>query len=162
MLESIAESIVGTPFNVWIESTAWLWPLMEIFHFIGLSLLLGALLIIDLRMAGHFRALNPAAVHKLLPWVLIGFTINLVTGTVFVWGDPMRYAVNIGFQIKMLLILVAGVNAFVYKWKISPVMHTWHQDEAPPALAKVVAYASIVTWTGVLLLGRLIPYIGTG
>ena len=162
MLESLAESIVGTPINLWILDSVWLWPLMEIVHFIGLSLLLGALLIIDLRMAGHFRSLNPAAVHKLLPWVLIGFTLNLITGILFVCGDPVRYAVNIGFQIKMLLIVVAGVNALVYKWKISPVMHTWHQDEAPTALAKAVAYASIATWTGVLLLGRLIPYIGTG
>lgn len=161
-LESMAESIVGTPLNLWIESTVWLWPLMEIIHFIGLSLLLGSLLVIDLRMAGHFRSLNPGAVHKLLPLVLIGFGLNLVTGVLFFWGDPTRYSINIGFQIKMLLVVVAGINALIYKWKIDPVMHTWDINDDPPALAKAVAYASIGTWTGVLLLGRLIPYVGTG
>ena len=61
MLESFAESIVGGLLNEWILSIYWLWPFMETVHFFGLSLLLGGLIVIDLRMAGHFKALNPAA-----------------------------------------------------------------------------------------------------
>ena len=162
MLESLAQTIEGTPLNVWILDTYWLWPLMEIIHFIGLSLLIGSLLVIDLRMAGHFRSLNPSATHKLLPWVFIGFGVNLVTGILFFWGDPMRYSINVGFQIKMLLVLLAGINALIYYWKIHPVMNDWDPDADPTTLAKAVAYTSIGTWTGVLLLGRLIPYVGTG
>jgi len=55
-VEAFAESIVGGSLNLWIQETYWLWPVMEISHFIGLSLLLGGLLVIDLRMAGHFRS----------------------------------------------------------------------------------------------------------
>jgi hypothetical protein len=135
---------------------------MEIIHFIGLSLLLGGLLVIDLRMAGHFRSLNPSATHKLLPVVFIGFGLNLITGLLFFCGDPLRYAVNISFQIKLVLIILAGLNALLFYWKISPVMHTWDPAAPSPASAKFVAYGSLTLWTGVLLCGRLIPYVGTG
>jgi len=162
MLESFARSIVGSPLNTWVQSVSWLWPLMEIIHFIGLSLLLGALLVIDLRMAGYFRSLSPAATHKLLPWVFTGFGLNLVTGILFFYGDPMRYSANVGFQLKMLLIFVAGINALVYYWKIRPALHNWDADGGPPVLWKAVAWTSLLAWTGVLLLGRLIPYIGSG
>ena len=162
MLESIAVSIVDGPLNQWIQATYWLWPIMEIIHFIGLSLLLGGLIVIDLRMAGHFKALNPEATHKLLPLVLIGFGLNLVTGVLFFYGDPMRYSINIGFQIKMTLVALAGLNALFYYWKLRPVMPTWDADALSPPIAKFVAYASLGLWTGVLLCGRLIPYVGTG
>jgi hypothetical protein len=162
MWESLARSIEGGAIHHWVQSSAWLWPSLEIIHFIGLSLLLGALLVIDLRMAGYFRSLNPAATHKLLPVAFIGFALNLVTGVLFFCGDPIRYAENIGFRIKMLLVILAGINALVYAWKVKPVMHTWNANASSPPLAKAVAYSSLGVWTGVLLLGRLIPYIGSG
>ncbi len=161
-MEALAESVVGGPLNSWIQATYWLWPVLEITHFMGLSLLLGGLLVIDLRMAGHFRAFDPATTRKFLPLVLIGFGLNLFTGLLFFYGDPLRYAVNIGFQIKLGLVLVAGLNAGLYHWKVSPLMQAWNVNTVSPAIAKCVAYTSLLVWTGVLLCGRLIPYLGTG
>lgn len=161
-MEAFAQSIEGGVVYTWVTSVYWLWPLMETIHFVGLSLLLGGLIVIDARLAGFFRGVNIAATHKLLPWVFIGFGLNLTTGALFFFGDPMRYAINIGFQMKMVLVLVAGLNALWFWWKINPVMYTWEPDADPPALAKVIAWVSLISWTGVLLLGRLIPYVGTG
>lgn len=161
-MEAFVESIVGGSLNSWIQETYWLWPVMEISHFIGLSLLFGGLLVIDLRMAGHFRSFDPAATHRLLSFVLVGFGINLTTGILFFYGDPMRYSVNIGFQIKMGLVLLAGLNAALYYWKVSPIMHGWDATTPSPPIAKLVAYTSLALWAGVLLCGRLIPYVGTG
>ena len=162
MWDSFAEFVDGGAINTWVQSSEWLWPSLEILHFIGLSLLLGSLLLIDLRMAGHIRALSPAAAHKLLPCALLGFALLLVTGVLFFCGDPLRYAANIGFRFKMLLVIFAGINALVYAWQIKPLMPRWDIHVQPPLLAKVVAYSSLAVWTAVLLLGRLIPYIGTG
>ncbi len=78
------------------------------------------------------------------------------------FGDPARYAANIGFRWKMVLVLIAGLNALWFYWKINPVMRSWEAHGNTPALAKVIAFVSLGVWTGVLLLGRLIPYIGTG
>jgi hypothetical protein len=162
MIESFSLAVAETSLSQWILVTYWLWPVLEIIHFVGLSLLLGGLIIIDLRMAGHFRSLNLSATHQLLPMVFIGFALNLITGVLFFIGDPMRYSINIGFQIKMILIMIAGLNALLYYWKINPHIHSWDPAANPPALAKTVAYVSLITWTGVLLCGRLIPYVGTG
>ena len=162
MTESIVSWIEGGTLNTWVLGSSWIWPTMETLHFIGLSLMLGALLVIDLRLAGYFRKIDILVTHKLLPWVFVGFGINLVTGVLFFFGDPGRYAINIGFQIKMVLVLLAGLNALWFYWKINPVMKSWEPNGNTPALAKTIAWVSLGTWFGVLLLGRLIPYVGTG
>lgn len=59
MLTAFANFALDSALNQWIANTFWLWPVLEILHFMGLSLLLGGLLLIDLRVAGHFRALHP-------------------------------------------------------------------------------------------------------
>ena len=102
MIQTLVQAIEGTAINNWVLATSWLWPLMEILHFVGLTLLLGALLIVDLRLAGFIREMNISTTHRLLPWAIVGFSINLVTGVLFFLGDPGRYAVNIGFQMKMV------------------------------------------------------------
>lgn len=162
MTEALVQAIEGSTINTWILATSWLWPLMEIIHFIGLSLLLGAMLIVDLRLAGFLRSMNVMATHRLLPWATSGFALNLVTGVLFFLGDPGRYAINVGFQIKMVLVLIAGLNALWFVLKINPRMASWSPHGDTPGLAKVIAYVSLGAWFGVLLLGRLIPYVGTG
>ena len=74
----------------------------------------------------------------------------------------MRYAINIGFQFKMGLIVLAGLNALWYWWKLHDEMSSWAPDINPPLVAKTIAIVSLGCWTGVLLLGRPIPYVGTG
>jgi len=161
-MQGFVQAVEGSAINQWVMGSAWVWPVLEILHFIGLSLLLGALLVIDLRMAGFFRRINVAATHKMLPWVFIGFGINLTTGFLFVMGDPARYTANIGFRWKMVLVLIAGLNALWFWLKVNSDMKNWEPHADTPAVAKIIAWVSLGCWFGVLLLGRLIPYIGTG
>lgn len=162
MLESLTSLIIDSPLNQWILDTYWLWPVLEIVHFFGLSLLLGGLIIIDLRLMGYFRSLNLEATHNLVSLVISGFGLNLITGALFFFGDPMRYSINIGFQIKMGLVILAGLNTLFYFWKIKPLLANWSANSDTPIPAKVIGLISLLTWTGVLVLGRLIPYVGTG
>jgi hypothetical protein len=148
--------------GAWVHELPWTWPIMETFHFFGLCLLLGALIVIDLRLLGFDRAIPAFSVHDLLPWVYAGFAINLLTGIVFFIGDPHRYAVNIAFQLKMILVVFAGLNALYYQLKLAPVVDTWTEQTEIPTNAKVVAALSLLLWLGVLSYGRLIPYLGTG
>ena len=140
----------------------WTWPVAETLHFFGLCLLLGGLIVIDLRLLGFFRGISPKSVHDLLPFVIAGFVINLITGLIFVVGDPHRYLVNIGFLFKMLLVLLAGLNALWYQLKIAPAIDGWPDDIDPPVEAKLMGAFSLILWFGVLAYGRLIPYVGTG
>ena len=161
-MDGIVIWILSTSLNAWVLSSPWAWPIMEILHFMGLSILLGAMLLIDVRLAGHWRGIALSAVHRLLPWAALGFGINLITGVIFFFGDPERYVANIGFKIKLVLVVIAGLNAIWFKLKIDADMMSWSPDQDSTAQAKTVAYISLISWFGVLLFGRLIPYIGTG
>jgi len=146
----------------WIQATYWLWPILEIFHFFGLTLLMGGLIIVDLRMIGFLSYIGLEEVKKLLPLVIFGFLVNLITGVLFLFGDPSRYSINIGFQIKMILVLLAGCNAAIYHLKVEPLFSNLNLTDRLPLVIKITGFTSLTLWTGVLLLGRLIPYVGTG
>ena len=161
-MQSIIATIEGSAVNEWVLGSAWVWPILEILHFVGLSLLLGSMLVVDLRLAGLFRRIDINATHRLLPLAGIGFALNLATGILFVLGDPARYFANVGYRFKMLLVLIAGLNALWFYRRINPVMGRWDPHGDTPGVAKTIAVVSLATWAGVLLLGRLIPYIGTG
>lgn len=152
----------NTPLAQWVVSVAMLWPILEIFHFLGLSLLLGSMLIVDLRLLGFFPSISITTTHKLLPWAFAGFGFNLITGVLFLFGDPSRYVYHTGFQLKMVLVLIAGLNALLFYWKIKPAMHSWGYQSPPTRLARIVAFLSLLVWFSVLVLGRLIPYVSTG
>lgn len=162
MFRNFASALADSSLNQWIAETYWLWPVLEIFHFIGLSLLFGALLFIDLRLLGFLRMLEAGILRRLTPLVWFGFLINLVTGSLFFVGDPLRYAVNIGFQLKMLLILAAGLNMLVYQLQVRPLLTDWGAGPPTTPMTRLVAFASLLIWTAILLLGRLIPYVGSG
>ena len=154
---------MASQLSQWIQATYWLWPVLEIIHFFGLTLLMGGLIIVDLRLIGFFPTINLQGVKKLLPFVIFGFLLNLITGILFVYGDPSRYAINIGFQIKLILILLAGCNAAIYHLRVeSYVQDLESSSRRPPLTIKLVGLTSLSLWTAVLLLGSLIPYVGTG
>ena len=162
MLENFAKSISDSSLTQWIQTEYWLWPVLEITHFFGLTLLIGGLIIIDLRMLGFFRNINLQSTHKLIPFVMMGFSLNLATGVLFFYGDPMRYAINIGFQLKMILIIIAGLNAAGYHISINNLEQSAGTNDSSALLPRLIASISLSSWFGVLLLGRLIPYVGTG
>ncbi len=153
---------IANNLGAWVNVLPWTWPIAETLHFFGLCLLLGALLVIDLRLLGVNRLLPAISVHDLLPVAYVGFGINLATGVLFYVGDPHRYTINIAFQLKMLLVVLAGLNALYYQIKIHPRMANWDESAVIPTDVKVVGALSLVLWFGVLSYGRLIPYLGTG
>ena len=124
----------------------------------GLSLLIGSLLVVDFRLLGFSRNVPVEAVYKFLPLTLVGFSINLITGTLFCFGDPFRYYPNIAFRLKMLLVLLAGLNAFYFALTVHRQAVQPDRDEAGTTI-KTVAGLSLMFWVGVIILGRLIPYV---
>ena len=154
--------VASTSINSWVLSGSWTWPIMETFHFFGMSILLGSLLVIDLRLMGFFRRISIHATHKLLPFAFVGFGINLITGFLFYFGDPGRYTINWAFRLKVVLIILAGINAGLYYLLIDKKLATWGAHDDTTGLAKVIGASSLLLWFGVLIFGRLIPYLGTG
>ena len=161
-MNSIITWMEGTWINQLAMGYAWSWPALETLHFFGMCLLFGPLIIMDLRLVGWEKSAAVAATDKLFPIAMAGFAINLITGIIFCFGNPGRYFINITFQIKMILIVLAGLNFLFYKLRIEQLVHNIGPGEDTPGIAKAIGGSSLVLWLGVLLYGRLIPYFGTG
>jgi len=161
-MDAVMDWMVTTPINKLVMGYAWTWPALEALHFLALCLLMGALLVMDLRLIGFQRIIPLKAVHSLMPVALGAFAVNLLTGLGFLFGDPHLYAANYAFWVKMALVGLAGVNFLVYFAKVEPALaHIGPHDPTPP-LGRAVGVMSLVFWFGVLAYGRLLPYLGTG
>jgi hypothetical protein len=136
----------------------WLWPAAEAVHFVGLTLLFVAVLVIDLRVLGMAKGLSFAAVYQLLPLGMLGFLLNLVTGMMFFIAAPGQYTNNPEFHRKVLFIVLGGINVLYFML----VDETWAvgQNEDAPMRAKIAAVVAIYLWVGVLYYGNMLPFLG--
>jgi uncharacterized membrane protein len=137
----------------------WAWPILEVFHFVGLCLLFGVVLLVNLRLLGFVKGVAFADVNRLLPWAMVGLGINIVTGMLFFLASPAQYTQNSAFVWKIGLILIAGATL------LYPTMSDRARELTPgdraPLTGRIIAAGSICLWIGVIFLGRFLPYIGS-
>jgi hypothetical protein len=145
-----------------IMQTGFTWSIAESLHFLGLCLLVGAIGTFDLRLLGFARRVPIAAVHRLIPWGLLGFAINIVTGTLFVMTEPDQYIYNPSFHLKLLFMTIAGANAgMFYLTSYRRAFGSTATLDAPRR-AKVIAAISLSAWIAVIVCGRLITFYRPG
>jgi hypothetical protein len=149
----------GTGLAHFVLGHSWVWPLCETLHYFGLSLLLGTVGLFDLRVLGLAKSIPPAALHKLIPFGVAGFVINLLTGIVFFSGFPEQYAYNPSFFFKGVFMAVAALNVAAFY-----LSDTFRQVKEVPAgadaswRAKLIAGTSLSAWVAVLVCGRLLTF----
>ena len=138
--------------------TAWGWPLAESVHFMGLCLLAGSIFLFDLRLLGVGRRIPIGALHKLIPWGLVGFALTIASGILFVLTEPDQYIYNPAFHLKVFFMIAAGINAGIFYLTTFRAATAPGAPEDAPRLAKIIAVASLSLWIGVIVAGRLITF----
>jgi hypothetical protein len=156
-------------FNIWMRATAisqWVrtdpttWPTLETLHFVGMCLLLGVIGLLDFRLLGFMKEIDVRTLRRLLPWGITGFLINLVTGVLFFVGAPDQYMRNPAFYMKLLFLVIAGLNALYFETHSGGrAIASGHFEEAPRAF-KMAGAVSLFSWFMVLYWGRMLPFIG--
>lgn len=136
----------------------WGWPTIESTHFVGLSLLVGAVWIFDLRLLGFAKRIPIAALHKFVPWGVLGYLINVCTGFMFYVSAPDQYTYNPAFQLKVLCMIIAGLNVIVFYATTASHVKRVGLDEPVPIAGQIMAAISLSAWTGVIIFGRLITF----
>jgi hypothetical protein len=131
-----------------------------------MAALIGSVGLVDLRMLGIAKGIPIKSLERFVPIGVVGFIINAVTGFIFVAGNPVggpqEYLHNLAFQIKIVLIVIAGLNLLAfYALGIARRADAVAPDGVAPTSAKVVAVVSIVLWFGVIFFGRFIMYNDT-
>ena len=148
---------IAQSFGAYVEQRSWVWPTSETLHFIGLSLLIGVVLTLDLRILGIGKSLSFAALYQLLPLGMLGFTLNLVTGMVFFVATPHQYT-GFLFFLKMALVVFGAFNVLYFTLSDEP----WTIDEGrdAPLRTKIIAVSALALWIAVLFCGHMLPFLG--
>jgi uncharacterized protein DUF6644 len=152
----------------WLEQTAiadairtsrWMYPAIETGHYIGLSLLVGGIMLIDLRVLGFARTLPLRSMIGLLPFVWVGFIINVTTGTLlFIYGAT-NFGTNPAFLLKMTFMVLAGLNALAFDLAVRRSSFDWVAADRPPVYVKTFATLSFGLWLCVVTTGRWMAYL---
>jgi hypothetical protein len=144
----------------YINNHTWAWPSMEVLHFVGLWLLFGVILVVNLRLLGMLKETSFAALHRLLPWAVLGLGVNIFSGMLFVVAAPAYYVANPAFHLKILVLLIAGVDLLYLTTFDGP----WEVEagDTAPAAVKAMALLAIVSWVCVMYFGRMLPFLGEG
>jgi len=135
----------------------WWWTFMMAAHFIGLIMIVGTVGLLDVRIMGFFKQLPIAPLHRLIPWGLAGLGINIATGLMAFAGRPENYVFSSAIWLKMLSLLLLGVNAVAfYLTGIFGQVEKLEAGEDAPFAAKLVAASGLILWFAVITLGRYI------
>jgi uncharacterized membrane protein len=148
---------VSAAVEVLINNVIWFVPWQTI-HFFGFCLIFGTALAVMLRVLGFWKSVPFSAVHRLLPLGFLGVMMNVFTGMLMLLADTYRYVVNdYTFAPKIVLIPLGGI-AVLYL-SLSEELWNVKAGEDAPMSAKWVATVVLLSWAGVIICGRLLPYV---
>lgn len=137
---------------------AWAWPLAESVHFVGLSLLVGTVGVFDLRLLGIAPRIPLSALHRLIPFGLLGFAMNATTGLMFLMTEPDQYILNPAFHFKLVFIVLAGLNALVFYLTVGEAVLAPVVAVRVPRAAMIIGAVSLSLWMGVIIAGRFLTF----
>jgi hypothetical protein len=154
------EQLAESPWSVSIHESEIAYSLIESFHVWSMCLFFGLTVMFDLRLLGWTMRKVPVSefARRLLPWTIAGFVVMAISGTLLFYAIPVRSYQNIFFRFKMLLMLLAGLNVWIFHSRVYPKAATWGADGIPPKPAKVAGALSLALWIGVVVSGRMIAY----
>jgi len=154
------EWLAQTPASVAMAGSIWAFPIVESIHVLTLCLFLGMATILDLRLLGLVMRDVPVSdvLSRLLPWTTAGFVLMVISGVLTFLNAPVRYYENIFFRIKIVALLLAGVNAWVFHSGVWLRVSEWDRDAVTPFRARLAGIVSLIVWTCVVVAGRMIAY----
>jgi len=149
-----------TAFSITMRDSTWAEPVVETIHVLTLTLFLGFTVLLDLRLLGVSMRRRKASdvVGELNPWLMGGFLVMIVTGVLLFCGDPVAFYNSIFFKVKMLMLLLAGLNVWLFNATVGRKMAEWEIDAETPGRAKAAAVVSLVLWVAIVAAGRAIAY----
>jgi hypothetical protein len=145
MLYSVEESAIA----LWVGESLWGYPFLLSLHVVGLAVIAGIAIMLDLRLLGSFRSLDLESFLPLMKFAWIGFVINAVSGVLLFTSQASYFVTLLPFLLKIGLIFIAAVITGVIQQKIR---------NASSTRLGLLATVSLVAWLGAIVNGRLIAY----
>ena len=159
-LRAFAEWLDGHAWSTALHESLWMYPLVNSTHVLSVTLFVGLLMMVDLRMLGFAFRETPVSTltSRLLPWSVAGFVVMAISGVLLFYAIPVRTTHSVWFRAKVALLIVGGVNAWFFHRRVSRDRDRWDGLPKPPAGVRVTAAISLCTWAAVIVMGRMIAY----
>jgi hypothetical protein len=158
-VEQFAQSLYGTSISTSLREVMWIVPAVQSIHIIAIAAVIGAAIVMDLRLAGVLATDETphGVVRRHLPWMWSGLGLLLASGLVLGLAEPYRVLTNPIFWTKMALVLTGFFLTLLFRY---PILHPDYRIEhaRAAALVKPMAWASLAIWVAVIFCGRWIAY----
>ena len=143
-----------------VSRSPWMFPAIETVHVIAIALVVGSIAVLDLRLldrSWRIRAVTELTLD-VLPWTWSSFSIAVATGFLMFTSAATKYAHDIPFRLKMVLLVLAGVNMIVFHRFTYRTVVSWDQDTPTPRAAKIAGGLSLLFWIGIVACGRWVGF----
>ena len=152
--------LAETPGSIALHESLFIYPLVESAHVLFLCLFLGMAILFDLRLLGLTLTGVPITEFKrrLGPWMVAGFVAMVITGVLLFYAIPVRSYQSVWFRLKVVALILAGLNAFVFHRGIDRRVAEWDLAPDPPRAARRAGLTSLVLWAVIVVAGRMIAY----
>jgi hypothetical protein len=157
---AILKWLETTPLSVFILESEWAFPTIESVHVIAIALVIGTISIVDLRLLGlasRKRGFTELS-HEVLPWTWLAFVVAAIAGLLLFISHATEYFDNTAFRIKLLLILLAGLNMIYFHLFTCRNVAEWDRNPAVPLAARIAGGISLMCWIAVVGFGRWIGF----
>lgn len=154
------EWLASTKGSIALHESLYIYPLVESVHVLTLCVFVGTSLMLDLRLLGVALRRVPVSevTGRLVPWMVAGFVVMFISGILLFYAIPIRSYQNIFFRLKVIALLLAGANAWVFHNGVQRTVARWDRDLIPPKKARFAGAASLALWAVIIVCGRMIAY----
>ena len=152
--------LAATPGSIALHESLFMYPLVESVHVLTLCLFVGMSTMLDLRLLGMTLRRVPLTdiTNRLFPWMFVGFAVMVVSGVLLFYAIPVRSYQSIWFRMKVVLLICAGLNAWIFHSTVYRSVKSWDVSEDVPPRARLAGILSLVFWAGIIVFGRMIAY----
>jgi uncharacterized membrane protein len=150
------EWLQATSLALFIHQTKWAFTTIEVIHVIAISLVIGTIAIVDLRLLGVTSNKRPFTdvSREILPWTWAAFALAALTGSLMFISQATEYFANPTFWKKMMVMAIAGINMIIFELLTVRGVQEWNLKPSPPLAAKLAGGISIACWALIFVLGR--------
>tara|TARA_A100001391_G_scaffold119169_3_gene80975 strand:+ start:6108 stop:6611 length:504 start_codon:yes stop_codon:yes gene_type:complete len=159
-IDTTLQTIYDLPMSASIRENVNAFPLLESLHVVALAVVFGTIMIVDLRLIGVASHRREASrlIREFLPYTWVAFMLAVVTGLGMFMSNALSYAANTYFLLKMVALMVAGLNMAWFHSTAYRRISEWDETMPPPAAARFAGFTSLFTWMVVIFLGRWIGF----
>jgi hypothetical protein len=157
----LCQWLYASSFATAIRESQYGFPIIETTHVLGITLLAGTVAIVDLRLLGVVLKHEPVAevLDQILPLTWCGFAVMFPSGSLLLLSKAEEYYWNPVFRIKLVLLLLAGLNPLIFHSTVYRNVATWSESQVTPLRAKLAGAFSLTLWSAIIVAGRAIAYL---